>query len=427
MMKTQSLLVGMMLILSSWAWASKDLPWGISSFLDYQIFPSYSWTVAHLGQEANNDAGNFFGDATGQFGVVFYNGLKKGQTIKIVVAENSLMEESSLEFTMLLDVNQPFYGYPQIQYKWDAFENWRQPKPINLKISVYVDGEFTRTENQRMIARSINDCPFGVATDFGFADSGLTMVVDMKYVFLSYVNENHPIISNHILPEIMNEGIINRVIGYQGVKDGNYDSVYKQVFAVWHYFHKNNFYYSSLDMQAKADAIPFVISQYVRTFGDVYATKQANCVDGTILMASILMRMGIDPYLVIVPGHCYLGFSLDGSPDNLSFLETTNLGTRFNEIREDDQEFVKDFKLLHDDDFKAKLGDKEESYNMFVYSVIIGFLDYSDNKDKFVTPDDKPLIPVMNNVGLNEAFNATSYELLSVRDFRIRGLLPLNL
>ena len=57
---------------------------------------------------------------------------------------------------------------------------------------------------------------------------------------------------------------------------------------------------------------------------------QANCVDGSVLMASILKKIGIKTSLVLVPGHCYLAF-YSQEPEKggkLYGVETTMLGDR---------------------------------------------------------------------------------------------------
>ena len=53
---------------------------------------------------------------------------------------------------------------------------------------------------------------------------------------------------------------------------------------------------------------------------------QANCVDGSVLLASILKKIEIHSYLVLVPGHCYLAFSLDEQGTKLVGVETTMIG-----------------------------------------------------------------------------------------------------
>jgi hypothetical protein len=54
---------------------------------------------------------------------------------------------------------------------------------------------------------------------------------------------------------------------------------------------------------------------------------QANCIDGTILFASILENVGIEPLLVIVPGHAFIGWRVWNDVNEYDFLETTMIGT----------------------------------------------------------------------------------------------------
>ena len=48
--------------------------------------------------------------------------------------------------------------------------------------------------------------------------------------------------------------------------------------------------------------------QRIRTPSESLACKSANCVDGTVLMASLLEATGIEAAIVLVPGHAYLGW-----------------------------------------------------------------------------------------------------------------------
>jgi hypothetical protein len=68
---------------------------------------------------------------------------------------------------------------------------------------------------------------------------------------------------------------------------------------------------------------------------------QATCTDGSVLFASILRKIGINPFLVVVPGHTYLGFYVNNSEneDEAEYvgLETTMIGaSEIDEVAEDD-------------------------------------------------------------------------------------------
>ena len=54
---------------------------------------------------------------------------------------------------------------------------------------------------------------------------------------------------------------------------------------------------------------------------------QANCIDGAVLFASILENVGIEPLLVIVLGHAFIGWRIWNDVNEYDFLETTMIGT----------------------------------------------------------------------------------------------------
>lgn len=68
--------------------------------------------------------------------------------------------------------------------------------------------------------------------------------------------------------------------------------------------------------------------QRVRLPRESIEQRSANCIDSTVLMASLLEATGIDPLIVIVPGHAFLGFRHTPKfPDLIDYVETTMLST----------------------------------------------------------------------------------------------------
>jgi hypothetical protein len=55
--------------------------------------------------------------------------------------------------------------------------------------------------------------------------------------------------------------------------------------------------------------------------------SRANCIDGTVLYASLLELANLQPILVIVPGHSFIGWRIWHVLDQFDFLETTLTGT----------------------------------------------------------------------------------------------------
>lgn len=66
-------------------------------------------------------------------------------------------------------------------------------------------------------------------------------------------------------------------------------------------------------------------SQRVKLPSDSINLASANCIDGTVLFASALENIGINPYIVIVPGHAFLAWG-DGEGNVEGVLETTMVG-----------------------------------------------------------------------------------------------------
>jgi len=161
--------------------------------------------------------------------------------------------------------------------------------------------------------RSINECLLAyLDSKQKFHDTGI--------FFAAYVNEEHPMIDK-LLREALNTRLVNRFLGYQLNKP---ESVEKQVYALWNVLQKRNFKYSSVSTSSLSSNVVF--SQRVRTLDDALESSQVNCVDGSVLFASLLRAINIDPILVRMPGHMFVGYYLDKAHKKKDFLETTMIG-----------------------------------------------------------------------------------------------------
>ncbi|MDX1616160.1 MAG: hypothetical protein R3300_17745 [Candidatus Promineifilaceae bacterium] len=73
------------------------------------------------------------------------------------------------------------------------------------------------------------------------------------------------------------------------------------------------------------------IHQRVRLPRESLTDKQANCIDGTVLLASLLEAISLSPAIVIVPGHAFLAWETwrqgNEYSDEWRYLETTMIGT----------------------------------------------------------------------------------------------------
>jgi len=57
------------------------------------------------------------------------------------------------------------------------------------------------------------------------------------------------------------------------------------------------------------------------------AGGSANCIDGTVLFASLLELASLDPFIVVVPGHAFVGWRVWRGVNRYEFLETTMIGS----------------------------------------------------------------------------------------------------
>jgi hypothetical protein len=69
--------------------------------------------------------------------------------------------------------------------------------------------------------------------------------------------------------------------------------------------------------------------QRTRLPAEVLASTNAQCLEGTLLFASLFEAIGIKPIIVIVPGHAFVGWhtvAKDGTKGEPLFVETTMVG-----------------------------------------------------------------------------------------------------
>ena len=102
--------------------------------------------------------------------------------------------------------------------------------------------------------------------------------------------------------------------------------MYRQLFALWSVIEKRGVRYSALTKSASVRGKVWV--QNVRTIEHSLSDRAANCVDGSVLIASLLRAAGIDAALVLVPGHMFLRVALDRDGARYAYLETTLVNDR---------------------------------------------------------------------------------------------------
>ena len=254
-----------------------------------------------------------FGDENGLLGVVLISPAD-GAHVRVEVEENALVNTSVIEAD-LPEKGHEYHLLPHVAYKYDALNRVRQSHPINVTFAVSVDGKSLGEQFVTARVHPINDCPYAYQNPDDPKD-----YVDIAWMFAAYVNEDHPAIPA-LLKEAQETGVVDGFDAYQSNDPG---TVLLQVFAVWEALRQHNIHYS--DIGTTTDESNSLYSLHVRFMEEALSESHANCVDASVLLASVLRRMGIDTFLVMEPGHMFLGVYLDRDGKQSACLETTMLG-----------------------------------------------------------------------------------------------------
>lgn len=359
-----------------------------------QLFPSYLLATAMW---SGNDSPvtatsgdqqlNILGDRNGAIAVGITNPADNAH-IRLVVQMGWLSAVSVFD-AVLGKKGEKYLIFPKINYRYDLLPRISQPVLVNAVFTLYVNGAVAGQKTKTTLVRSVNDCPFAIKAPDGH-------VIDLGWMFAAYINENHPWI-DALLREALNTGTIPQFIGYQGSPQ----DVYQQVFAIWDTLQRRGFTYSNITTPSAYSNQ--VVSQHVRFLSEAVASSQANCVDGTLLFASILRKIGIDPFLVLIPSHMFLGFYLDKDHKAAAYLETTMMGgTNLGGYAEDNS-LGGAFSSLFGVDTR-----NQASWKSFLYALNAGAAQAQENQGNF-TPA-----------------NLASYKIMDVTEYREIGVMPIN-
>jgi len=280
-------------------------PWG-------QVFPALEISLAQVsGDDQDNDPA-IVGEQDGLIGVAI-DGVKPGTAFVLTIRIPGYAADSRLS-GKIPQAKGPYQLNPLIAWDFDALAKVKQPKPVSVMYELSLGGGASESRTSRVRMRSVNDALYYVDDDDDAND------VDFNWLFAAFVNEDHPQV-DQILKEALATGIIDSFSGYQSEDT---DEVLRQVYAIWHVLQEKGIRYSSITRTSNEH--PNLHSQHVRFLDESLAMSQANCVDGSVLLASILRKVDIAPSLILVPGHMFLAFQLDEEGENYAFLETTMLG-----------------------------------------------------------------------------------------------------
>ena len=377
-----TLLAVLAVICSQALWAA-EVEWTPEANMDHQLFPSLIIATASVrpiepeDEEAAQPDPYLLGERFGLVGVSI-KAPAANTKVKVTVKENELMSATSWSGE-LPEEGKDYFIAPKVNYKFDPLRQVTQQKPLNVAFEVEVDGESSGEQHETLQVRSINDCPFAVANSEETLndENYIAGSAELGWMFAAYVNENHP-----MLDKILQEALETKIVSAFKVTTHEHDETLRQVFALWSALQKRGLQYSSTTTTPGGSET--VQSQFVRFVDQSLTNTQANCVDGSVLFASLLRKISIEPFLVTVPGHMYVGFYLGAGKSQFIALETTLIGVAD----------VADEKKPGDPAALAALRDKLDAavrtrrdWKTFAKAVQVGTEDLTKNKPKLDAAD----------------------------------------
>jgi hypothetical protein len=303
-----SLILASALVLPAW---STEPEWDIEVGLDNSIYPSLIIATSTMVEDPEEEPDpTMLGDAWGLIGV---NIVAPGDRIpvRVEMSSGTLIQPSVWE-GVLEKKGETYLICPILKFDYDELLAVRQPFPEVVTARVTVNGEPLPEKSKRVPVRSINDCILA------FMDEN-EEVTDTSWLIAAYVNENHPVV-DEILAEALDAGYVTSFAGYQ--KEAG--DVKKEMEAVYRAIQNRGFKYSNITRGSGESAN--VGMQHIRRIGDQIKTSQANCVEGSALFASVFRKLEMDPFLVLVPGHMFVGVFLDKNQEDYLCIETTMVG-----------------------------------------------------------------------------------------------------
>jgi len=143
---------------------------------------------------------------------------------------------------------------------------------------------------------------------------------DMTKYLGAFVTPNAPSIMSY-LRKALDKHPQKRLVGYQ--VDEN--EVASEVRAVYEALAESGVAY----VNSIIDFTPEVgmNNQRVRLPRESLSDRSANCIDGTVLFASLLEGISLNPAIVIVPGHAFVAWETGKNNNKWRFLETTMVST----------------------------------------------------------------------------------------------------
>jgi len=276
------------------------LQWQVDITPNGELFP-----VLDLSQ-ASHPAGDAVGQGNGLVAIRVKSDAKR--TIRLHVETAGLLAPATID-TTIDGTGGPIELRPRLAWDRAQIETLAAPRTQHLHVRIESDG---LPSEQRDIAVRLH--PLDEA--LYYVREGRERV-DLGAVFAAYVDPSDPVVDDVL-------GLAKTYVPDVAAPADSVDARMERVRAVWRALESHGMRYAGDDPAIARG--PSIFSQRVRLLADSWNERQANCIDSSVLIASVLERLGIRSFIVLVPRHAFIGFYADDGENGAEYLETTLLG-----------------------------------------------------------------------------------------------------
>jgi hypothetical protein len=290
-------------------WASAAQPdWSVHVAPYQQVFPALELSQARRDDHATV-ADHVLGNGSGLI-AVRVRARHAGERVVLRIGVSELGAPQGFAAT-LAQADVEYELHPPLAWDMAGLRALTAAQATHMDFSLERDGAAAEKHEAAISLRPLTEALYFVRDGKDSAD--------LAWIFAAYVNERDAVV-DEILDAARASGIVDNFTGTDA------DSIQRQVWAIWHALTAHGIRYSGADPALERG--PHVFSQRVRFLRETWADASANCVDGSVLIASVLQRIGLRTFIVLVPGHAFVGFYADADAQRAAYLETTLLGAR---------------------------------------------------------------------------------------------------
>jgi len=271
--------------------SAQALEWRVEVTPDGELFPALAWS-----QRATGGGGD-------GLVAVMAKDVPAGATLRVQMRTPGLHVAAAASAD---SVDGALTLRPRLT--WDAAQvaSLRQTRVQRLHVELE-DGDRHETRELDVRLHPLDEAAY-------FVRDG-AVHIDLSWIFAGYVDPFSPAIDALLADARRLDA------GFEAGGDG---AARRRLRAVWQALAARGVRYDDTDPTLARG--PVVWSQRVRSPDEVLRDRRANCIDGSVMIASVLERFGLPARIALVPGHAFVGYRTPGSGTS-DWLETTLLGT----------------------------------------------------------------------------------------------------